>query len=368
MPVITSGQTGTFTLDAFGYIDVVSNGDGTLSGVSLAPPLKSNVSVSKLASTRYGPYGVPIDWTIACTNGTITYTITAGYGVGTSGGSGGGGGGSDRTAVTVQADPVNGGDRVLSETLNGIPHTYAYDAQGNLISDEWLAGGLSRTITITSGFGVASGNIYRGDAIVTTSSQMAALKTALVALGLTDKSPSFWVKDFGTGLGVEWNGPKASFQGMANGRARIDSLCPGSSFVSPGVTEQTMFTITVPAWMRSAGSVFRVVGRINHPNGGMTKTNKAKVNGTDIFSIVTSAGSLIYQIDVSITERVAGTLEFWNIGTGNSDGGTASSSSVLGTSTVAVGTDLTITFTTQYASDPGAVTLLGLQSFVEHRV
>jgi hypothetical protein len=80
MPVITSGQTGTFTLDAFGYIDVVSAGDGTLSGVSLAPPLKSNVSVSKLASTRYGPYGVPIDWTITCTNGTITYTVTAGVG------------------------------------------------------------------------------------------------------------------------------------------------------------------------------------------------------------------------------------------------------------------------------------------------
>ncbi len=79
MASITAGQTGTFTLDAFGYIDVVAAGDGTLNAVSRAPNLKSNVSISKLASVRYGPYGVPMDFTIACTNGTITYTTTAGY-------------------------------------------------------------------------------------------------------------------------------------------------------------------------------------------------------------------------------------------------------------------------------------------------
>ncbi len=79
MASITAGQTGTFTLDAFGYIDVVAAGDGTLNATSRAPNLKSNVSISKLASVRYGPYGVPMDFTIACTNGTITYTTTAGY-------------------------------------------------------------------------------------------------------------------------------------------------------------------------------------------------------------------------------------------------------------------------------------------------
>lgn len=79
MPSLTAGQTGSFTLDAFGYIDIVAAGDGTLTGTSRAPNLKSNVSISKLASVRYGPYGVPMDFVIACTNGTITYTATAGY-------------------------------------------------------------------------------------------------------------------------------------------------------------------------------------------------------------------------------------------------------------------------------------------------
>ncbi len=80
MESITAGTTRTSTPDASGYIDVVALGDGTLAGVSRAPNLKSNVSISKLASVRYGPYGVPMDFTIACTNGTITYTTTAGYG------------------------------------------------------------------------------------------------------------------------------------------------------------------------------------------------------------------------------------------------------------------------------------------------
>ncbi len=85
MPSITAGQSATFTLDAFGYIDIIAAGDGTLNATSRAPNLKSNVSISKLASVRYGPYGVPMDFVIACTNGTITYTTTSGYTPGISG-------------------------------------------------------------------------------------------------------------------------------------------------------------------------------------------------------------------------------------------------------------------------------------------
>lgn len=82
MATITAGQSASFTLDAFGYITVSSVIAGTLTGVSLAQTLKSNVYVSKLASTVYGPYGVPMDFTITSTDGSLTYTTTAGYGSG----------------------------------------------------------------------------------------------------------------------------------------------------------------------------------------------------------------------------------------------------------------------------------------------
>lgn len=81
MATITAGQSASFTLDAFGYITVSSVIAGTLTGVSLAQTLKSNIFVSKLARTVYGPYGVPMDFTIASTDGPLTYTTTAGVGV-----------------------------------------------------------------------------------------------------------------------------------------------------------------------------------------------------------------------------------------------------------------------------------------------
>jgi hypothetical protein len=83
MATITAGQSASFTLDAFGYITVSSVIAGTLTGVSLAQTLKSNVYVSKLARTVYGPYGVPMEFVIASTDGPLTYTTTAGYSVGT---------------------------------------------------------------------------------------------------------------------------------------------------------------------------------------------------------------------------------------------------------------------------------------------
>ncbi len=79
MATITAGQSASFTIDAFGYITMVARGDGTLFAGSRAQNLKSNVSISKLASQQYGPYGVPMDVVLTCTNGTIEYTVTDGY-------------------------------------------------------------------------------------------------------------------------------------------------------------------------------------------------------------------------------------------------------------------------------------------------
>lgn len=79
MATINSGQSASFTLDAFGYISVQQADDGTLVGISQAANLKSNVSYSKVAAVRYGPFGVPMDFILTCENGSITYTTTNGY-------------------------------------------------------------------------------------------------------------------------------------------------------------------------------------------------------------------------------------------------------------------------------------------------
>lgn len=82
MPTITASQTASFTVDAFGSIAVVVNGQGALTATSRAQNLKSNVVVSVLQSKTYGPFGVPMDVVISCSDGSITYTVTNGYGGG----------------------------------------------------------------------------------------------------------------------------------------------------------------------------------------------------------------------------------------------------------------------------------------------
>jgi hypothetical protein len=79
METITAGQSASFTIDAFGYITIVARGEGALFAGSRAQNLKSNVSVTKLASTQYGPYGVPMDVVLNCTNGSIEYAVTDGF-------------------------------------------------------------------------------------------------------------------------------------------------------------------------------------------------------------------------------------------------------------------------------------------------
>jgi YD repeat-containing protein len=406
MATITAGQSASFTLDAFGYITVSSVIAGTLTGVSQAQTLKSNVFVSKLARTVYGPYGVPMEFVIASTDGPLTYTTTAGYGggtgdvssdtiwdaagdtiygtgantaarlpIGTAGQvltvnagatapewadvttSNSGGGGSDRTAVTTEADPVNGGKRVLTETVDGIPWTFSYDAQGRLIEREWAAGGLTATIAYDAdGFGTASGNIFRdGGAIETTASQMAALKTALTALALTNNtSPNFYVRDSGTGLTLEWNPTNNCFR-FPGGYGTIRFLTNSTGVASPAAAEVTLATITLPGWLRAPGAIYRFSSHFDVPNAAIVKTVRHKANGTAFMSFATGATTIETQVDNALWELAAGTLRHFATGATIGETGTYQGASQPTISATA-DADVTFTQTVQYASDPGAIT------------
>lgn len=387
MPTLTAGQTGTFTLDAFGYIDVVAQGDGTLNATSRAPNLKSNVAISRLASVRYGPYGVPMDFTIACTNGAITYTTTAGYGGGgdaedvsiadaggyftgtdveaalqelgpllTAGSSSLGGGGSDRTAVTEEVDPVNGGYRVLSETVDGIPWTYTYDVQGRLEGRTWSAGGLSATITYNSnGFGTASGNIIKGDSIVVTSSQMATLKTALAALSATENKPKFYVSDFDSsrGLELEWNPVDECFRfpGGTDGIVGHDTTTVTATD-APGTDNAesaALYTITIPGWLRGPKSRIIISSIYNYSDDTPTKTTRFKLNGTTYFTNATTAPNNGVSFD-NFVQAISTSqfVQYISTSTGGSGSTVASSSPLAAPTTITADTDIAVTMTMQW--------------------
>jgi hypothetical protein len=123
----------------------------------------------------------------------------------------GGGGGNDRTAVTYEADPVNDGyTRVKTETINGIPWTLQYDAQGKPTFREYVAGGLSVPITYNGAFGyVTSGNYTDCRGIRVTPAQATSLKTQLTSLGQAVQGLRLNVIGFESGglgdVAVEWD-------------------------------------------------------------------------------------------------------------------------------------------------------------------
>lgn len=220
-----------------------------------------------------------------------------------SGGAGGGsssagGGGSDRTDHTYEADPVNGGYRLATETVDGIPHTYGYDGTGRLSTDIWSAGGLSRTITYdaTSGLGEATGNIYRGSAIVTTASQMATLKTALAALALTDKSPQFFVADYdsGRGLSLEWDNENNGFRGVSGAPIRaFEDYTTESVWTSSTSESGNRFSYSVPYWMLHRRSRVEFTGLAICTGTLGTKAIRAYfTGGSNLFCNAACAASL----------------------------------------------------------------------------
>jgi YD repeat-containing protein len=269
---------------------------------------------------------------------------------------GGGGGGSDRTAVTPEADPVNGGQRVLSETLDGIPHTYGYDAQGNIILDEWASGGLQRDVDFTTvpGFGIASGNRYvNGGQIYVPAADMPALKTGLIALGAVVVPAQFWVPEYHCAF--SWDHVDQRLVPASGGGVVLNTTTL-ISFASPGAVEQVGATFTWPGWLRGKGGQLTIVQRWDVPNAGITKTFRTKFNGTDVRNITSGATALMYQTETIINVVSDADIIRNSVGSVFPSTGDASSTSTPVQTTYTANTDITIVVSLTYTSDPGAIT------------
>jgi len=278
---------------------------------------------------------------------------------GTSGGGGGGGtsdaggGGSDRTAVTYEVDPVNGGFRVLTETVDGIPWTLGYDVSGRIETRDWVAGGLEAVILYDSegfGYGDDTTNIFlRGGAIQTFSAQMSALRAALITLG-TPVSATFYVADLNNGLELEWNDVGGNFRGIGGTSFKAAQLGAYASAVNPGTTELTAYTGVVPEWLRADASRINVYVFSDYIGEADAKTTRIKVNGTTLTSGAVTATQNAMERMLGIAIPTEGSLRTVTTFTGYST--TASSASATATA-IATGTDLTFTVTMQF--DAGGV-------------
>lgn len=296
--------------------------------------------------------------------------VEVGAGSGGSSGGGSGGGGSDRSAVVTEADPVNGGKRVLRETVDGIPWDFTYDGQGRLSSRVWASGGLTATITYDAdGFGTASGNIFRdGGVIQTTASQMAALKTGLIALALSGVAPKFYVSDFD--LNVGWDAARNGFRGVG-GRCVINAQLTGATINDPSTVDNTIFSATIPGWMRSAGSTYIVSWWASTPNGAIVKSHKTTINGTLVANVGSgAAATLFYQSACVVKELSAGVISAGSAGSAVGDiTNTSLGNSALITTSPAAGTDVSVVVATTYASGPGAGTnCTGFDFLLEHKL
>lgn len=272
-----------------------------------------------------------------------------------SGGSSGGSGGSDRTAVTPEADPVNGGQRVLSETLDGIPHTYGYDAQGRLIRDEWASGGLSRAIEYSTvpDFGLASGNIFvNGGEIRVPSASMPALKTALVTQGAA-VAARFFVPELQASF--QWDHVDLRFKSVDTGGVAIVTAAL-VNFASPGAAEQTGASFTWPGWLRGKGGRLTVNVRWDTPNAAITKTTRVKFNGTDVRNTTTGATALYVQHEAVIDCVSDADVARPTAGAVMGSTGDAVSTTTPTQTTYTANSDITVAVTLTYTSDPGAIT------------
>lgn len=379
MPSIIAGQTGTFTLDAFGYIDVVAAGDGTLTGVSRAPNLKSNVIVSRLASVRYGPYGVPMDFTVACTNGTITYTTTAGYG--SDGGSGGGGGGGGD-------DPTDWGSFTAAKpgtvTVNGVTWTIGYTGDNITSYTVALTGADDLVVTVSydNGYAEYSGNINVGGAVRMTAPQLRYLRDEILisagALaagfrarveGASDTDAISYVVDTaGTktyrSCVLEWDGAVlVPMEGVSR------NVYQTATHASSSSESAALATVVFPGWLVKPG-LDLVCETMHTATGGTsgTLTARLKVNGTEFGNGVGSAGG---SPSTTIQQNLRALGSASQIGPNSSAGQTgshsASSSAAITHSINSETTDFTITTTTQMSVADKTATMQYLRVSLERR-
>ncbi len=305
----------------------------------------------------------------------ITHTDPFGSSGGGGGSGGGSGGGGDRVSVVLEADPVNvGQQRVLRETFagEGIPWTLSYDAFGRVIKREWAAGGLVANIAYDAyGYGTATGNVYNAQGeIETTSSQMPTLKSALTALALTTQTPRFHVN--GLDITVEWAANRSAFR-FPRGLGTISYQFNAPAVADPGAAETAaLFTATLPGWLRAPGAEYRVFTRYNSPNyDSLTKSYRIRINGSIEWQRISAIAATVteYQLDAAAREVTAGTVSVWGLSAGVGPS-TSYSSSGSTNHSIAADTDITITTTVQYASDPtAAATGISGQTFLlEHRL
>lgn len=228
-----------------------------------------------------------------------------------SGGGGGGAGGSDRTAVTLQADLVNGGQRVWKYTEDGIEWTIGYDAWGRPILYEAFSGVLARTVVYDgSGFSTTTGNVYvNGGEVRVPSTSMPALKASLAAQG-TEVSLRFYVPEYRTAF--SWSHNELRFFPSNGGWVTVvlNTSKPVLNPIQDGVESVALITGSLPGWMRGQGGALRhfVKWGFNTTNS-TTKTVRLKLNGALWNGQTTTAGTNhVYQHD--------GVMDFDNDTTG----------------------------------------------------
>lgn len=195
--------------------------DLTLTGPVLESDVRAQMSITSDAGglKLSGDATTPGNSKYYGTDGTGTkgyYDLPAAGG----GGGGGAGGMDDRTAETAEAG-VTVAWRILDETVNGLVHTYGYDAFDRIVLDETLSAGTARAIAYdpTTGFGTASGNIYvNGGKIKVTKAEATANKAALTALGSAVDGVEFWVSDLEddetSGAAVAWAPNDAKYNAL----------------------------------------------------------------------------------------------------------------------------------------------------------
>lgn len=406
MTTISSGQSASFTLDAFGSITILMNGQGSMAAASRAVNLKSNVAVSVLQSKVYGPFGVPMDVVISCSDGSIAYTVTEGYGgsgasyLGTvadeaamlalsgvsvgsvcyrtdtgtewrcialpssslgnwregaagSGGGGGGGGGDD---VTDWGGFTDGNPGTV--TINGVTQLIGRDGSGNIISYTIELSGaddIVTTISYDNGYAEASGNIIRGGAISMTAAQCAALKSEIL-----------------DALGAAANGFKARVTGLfyrtttaastpiyhdgvlewQNTRFRPVSGCAfdvwhNATHVNSSAESADLATVVLPRWLNKAGAQWRTTNLLSSAGGTAgTLATATKINGTTRGG--GTSGSAVAATNCNILDiRCAGDAAQLFLPNGGSmiSGTAVTGAALVETAIDSASTDITVTVT-----------------------
>lgn len=213
---------------------------------------------------------------------------------GSSSTSAGGGGGSDRTAVTYEVDPVNGGYRVLTENVSGFPWTLSYDAQGRLVTRTITGSTVAATISYdAAGFGTATGNYLFNDGVVATLAQMRALQALIIAGTVTGVSNG--ARMFITNVGYYNDVANSSDTLGAWCRWEGDEFCwekpvvymnDYASTYAPNGTSLSgaLNAVSLPAGIMGKRSVAKIAFRIERVGGASsTMSSFVYLNGSNLY-------------------------------------------------------------------------------------